>query len=215
MVRSLVEMTCSTRSRTPSSLLAALLAALLTHASAFGQAPTRAAAAAEAAPAASANSAEEAKLVFAEAQKAYALGRFQDAIVKYERVYELTNHPSLLFNLAQCHRQLNNYERAAFFYDRYLSTAKPPIPNEQTARDLLAEMSAKRDEARRVEAEKAAQAQLAQPAPPTVESKPVTSKWWFWVAIGAGVVAAGTITAVAVATSQPQPPATSLGTINF
>lgn len=210
-------MTCSARSSNPA--LAVLLAALLAHPAAFGQNGGKAA------------SAEDARVIFNEANQAYQLGRFQDAIGKYERVYELTNHPSLLFNLAQCHRQLQNYERAAFFYDRYLSTAKPPVPNEKLARDLLAEMSQKRDEqllaevkaaADKAAAEKAAAEErarqeaegrrLAQRPP---EVKPVTQQWWFWAAIGGAVVVAGTVTAVAAASARPALPQTSLGTIQF
>lgn len=199
-------MTCSTRSR-PAALF---LIALLVHSAALAQDGGR--------PAAN----EDPKAIFADAQKAYQLGRFEEAITKYERVFELTDHPSLLFNLAQCHRQLSHYERAAFFYERYLATAKPPIPNEDLARELLAEMSQKRDaEVAKKAEEKAAQERarqeeegrrLAQKAP---EAKPVTQQWWFWVAIGGAVVAAGTITAVAAATARPAPPATSLGTIQF
>jgi tetratricopeptide (TPR) repeat protein len=182
---------------------------------------------------------DEAKPIFAEAQQAYQLGKFEDAIAKYEKVYQLTNHPSLLFNLAQCHRQLGNYERAAFFYDRYLSSAKPPIPNEQLARDLLAEMQQKRDEKvaadkaaaeakAKAEADAAAAAaaaaerarqeeegrRLAQKVP---EVKPITSQPWFWVVVvgGAAVVVGGTVTAIAVASAKQPLPQTSLGTIQF
>lgn len=206
-------MTCSARSRPAAALF---LIALLVRSTAFAQDGARPAAA------------EDPKAVFAEAQKAYQLGRFEEAIPKYERVFELTSHPSLLFNLAQCHRQLGNFERAAFFYDRYLATAKPPIPNEQLARELLLEMSQKRDAQAAKQAEEKALAEkkaaeerarqeaegrrLAQQGP---EAKPITQQWWFWVALGGAVVAAGTITAVAAASSRPPLPATSLGTIQF
>jgi tetratricopeptide (TPR) repeat protein len=207
-------MTCSARSSRAAALF---LVALLVHGAAFGQDGGRAAAA---------QPEEDPKAVFAEAQKSYQLGRFQEAIPRYERVFELTNHPSLLFNLAQCHRQLSNFERAAFFYDRYLATAKPPIPNEQLARELLAEMTKKRDATRKLAEQQAADKaaaderarqeadgrRLSQTGP---EAKPVVQQWWFWVAIGGAAVAAGTITAVAVATSRPPPPTTSLGTIQF
>jgi tetratricopeptide (TPR) repeat protein len=212
-------MTCSARS----SLSAALCLAL-----AVG--PTGARAAEAPRPAAAASQ-DEAKAIFAEAQKAYQLGRFEEAIAKYERVFEITSHPSLLFNLAQCHRQLSNYERAAFFYERYLATAKAPIPNEQLARELLTEMTQKRDEKAaadkaaaeaKAKAEAEAQAERARQEaeakrlmekPPEV--KPVTQQAWFWVVVGgAAVVVAGTVTAVAVATARGPTP-TTLGTIQF
>jgi tetratricopeptide (TPR) repeat protein len=210
-------MTCSALSRRAAALLLALALAVGAH----GAEPTKAAQ-------------DEAKPIFAEAQQAYQLGKFEDAIARYEKVYQLTNHPSLLFNLAQCHRQLGNFERAAFFYERYLASARAPIPNEQLARDLLAEMEQKRDqkaaedklaaEARaKVEAEAAAAERarqeeegrrLAQKVP---EAKPVTSQPWFWVAVvgGAAVVVGGTVAIAAAAGSRPAGPDTSLGTIQF
>lgn len=54
------------------------------------------------------------------------------------------------------------------------------------------------------------------PPPPPIVEEPLTSKWWFWTAIGAGIVAAGTAVGVAVATSgdgfDPNP---ELGTFPF
>lgn len=81
-----------------------------------------------------------AKAAVAEARKAYDLGRFEEAIAGYTRAYDLSELPALLFNVAQCHRQLKQYERAAFFYGRYLSLQPPPIDNEENARALRKEM---------------------------------------------------------------------------
>lgn len=223
-------MTRSTRLETevrrPARPAAAALAALLCAQVASAAAPPpkadkpAAAPAAEAAapgtaPASDAPQAADPKAIFADAQKDYQLGRFTEAIPKYERVFELTSHPSLLFNIAQCHRQLGNWERAAFFYDRYLSTAAAPIPNEDTARGLLAEVTKKRDEetARKLALDQEQeQARLRAQAE---TARPITSRWWFWTIIG-GVVVAGTATAIGVAASQPPArPQTSLGEIRF
>jgi tetratricopeptide (TPR) repeat protein len=53
----------------------------------------------------------------------YNLGHFAGAITEFEQAYELDGAPILLFNIAQCHRQNGNVERAAFFYRRYLEQA--------------------------------------------------------------------------------------------
>ena len=81
-----------------------------------------------------------AKAAVGSARKAYELGKFEEAISGYSKAYELSDAPALLFNLAQCHRQLKQYERAAFFYGRYLSLQPPPIDNEEVAKGLLKEM---------------------------------------------------------------------------
>lgn len=221
-------MTRSTRLETevrrPARPAAAALAALLCAQVASAAAPPPKAdkvpekpapAAAATAPAPDVPQAADPKAIFADAQKDYQLGRFTEAIPKYERVFELTSHPSLLFNIAQCHRQLGNWERAGFFYDRYLSTAAAPIPNEETARGLLAEVTKKRDEetARKLALDQEQeQARLRAQAE---TARPITSRWWFWTIIG-GVVVAGTATAIGVAASQPPArPQTSLGEIRF
>src|SRR5262245_55890127 len=46
----------------------------------------------------------------------YELGKFQDALELYERAYRLHKAPLLLFNLAQCHRQLGHHREALFLY---------------------------------------------------------------------------------------------------
>ncbi|HEY3451979.1 MAG TPA: tetratricopeptide repeat protein [Myxococcales bacterium] len=81
-----------------------------------------------------------AKASVASARKSYELGKFEEAIGHYSKAYELSDLPALLFNIAQCHRQLKQYERAAFFYGRYLSLQPPPVDNEEVAKGLLKEM---------------------------------------------------------------------------
>ncbi|HZH04848.1 MAG TPA: tetratricopeptide repeat protein [Myxococcaceae bacterium] len=99
---------------------------------------------------------EPAKVAFQRAQRAYDLGQFEEALKGYSEVYRLKSHPALLFNIAQCHRQLAQYERAAFFYRRYLSLS-PKAPNFGTAEDLAQEMEQKhQSEVRRKQLEEQA-----------------------------------------------------------
>jgi hypothetical protein len=62
----------------------------------------------------------EAKAEFEKAQLHYRLGRFEEALKSYTRAYELFNAPALLFNIGQCHKNLQNHERAIFFFEGYL-----------------------------------------------------------------------------------------------
>jgi tetratricopeptide (TPR) repeat protein len=84
-----------------------------------------------------------AKALFKEGETAYNLGQFDTALVKYSDAYKLKALPGFLFNIAQCHRQLQQYERAAFFYGRYLDTAGPKGPQVEVAKGLLEEMRQK------------------------------------------------------------------------
>ncbi|MHB8420172.1 MAG: protein kinase domain-containing protein [Myxococcales bacterium] len=70
------------------------------------------------------------------AQIAYDVGRFDKALKLFSQTYELAPQPNLLFDIAQCHRQLGNTERALFFYQRYLAHA-PAGTNPRTAKKLI------------------------------------------------------------------------------
>jgi hypothetical protein len=72
--------------------------------------------------------AELGKVRFERGVKHYNLGRFPEAIAEFEQAYDIDPAPILLFNIAQCHRQTGNKERALFFYRRYLEQA-PNAPN--------------------------------------------------------------------------------------
>lgn len=66
----------------------------------------------------------------------YELGRYSEALAELEAAYEAKAVPALLFNIAQCHRQLNDLDKAARLYRSFLRTDPPPAVARQ-ARDLL------------------------------------------------------------------------------
>jgi tetratricopeptide (TPR) repeat protein len=76
---------------------------------------------------------------FAQAQHEYDLGRFNEALEGYTQAYELDPLPGFVFNIAQCHRQMHHWERAAFFYRRYLDLSATVPANEKVVKDLIAE----------------------------------------------------------------------------
>ncbi|MBX5483039.1 MAG: hypothetical protein IRZ16_14535 [Myxococcaceae bacterium] len=148
---------------------------------------------------------------FDAAQREYDLGRFEQAIEHYSRAYEAMPLPELLFNIAQCHRHLRRYDRAAFFYRRYLDLAGAP-PNAALTRELLEEMERRQKEQEvleRATAQNAARALAPQPKSAPEPATPLHRRWYVWAA-AAGVVAA---TAAVVALTVAQPPPPTLGTI--
>jgi len=58
------------------------------------------------------------------AEAAYAIGDFSRALTGYQQALALSDKPELNFNIAQCHRQLKQWEKAAFFYRRFLSSTE-------------------------------------------------------------------------------------------
>lgn len=67
----------------------------------------------------------------------YRLARFKEALDNYSEALSLHNHPAIVFNIAQCHRQLAEHKKALFYYKLYLSDwerkkpgTKPPYEEE-------------------------------------------------------------------------------------
>jgi tetratricopeptide (TPR) repeat protein len=67
----------------------------------------------------------------------YDLGKYSEALDSFETAYQRKAVPALLFNIAQCHRQLGHLEQAARVYKSYLRTDPPEASARQT-RELLA-----------------------------------------------------------------------------
>ncbi|HZI12703.1 MAG TPA: tetratricopeptide repeat protein, partial [Myxococcus sp.] len=102
---------------------------------------------------------------FAEGNVAYDVGDFGKALKDFTEAYRLKPLPGFLFNIAQCHRQLGQHSRAAFFYRRYLALV-PEASNAPVVAELAQEMEAraKEQEARRLERQKAEQDKAVQRA---------------------------------------------------
>ncbi|NMO23285.1 tetratricopeptide repeat protein [Pyxidicoccus fallax] len=153
-----------------------------------------------------------ARELFDSSQREYDLGNFEEALNGYSEAYRLVPEPALLFNIGQCHRQLGQYERAAFFYRRYLAL-EPDSPDAPVVRELIATVEAKQAEQERAEAAKRLEASLA-PRPAQTESKSsgpgLLRNRWFWV--GVGIVAAGAATTTVLLTRSSEPRA-NLGTV--
>lgn len=69
-------------------------------------------------------STDEARGAFAAGQAAYTAGRFAEALGYFERAYELTREPDLLYNIATVHDRLRHDAQALDAYRRYLE-ARP------------------------------------------------------------------------------------------
>src|ERR1700747_869924 len=90
---------------------------------------------------------------FRQAEIDFTLGKFEDALHGYQAAYEAKPLTAFLFNIAQCYRNLGDYERARFFYKGYL-TLEPKTPHRRRGNELIVEVT-----------------QLQKAAPPT-ESRP-------------------------------------------
>jgi Tetratricopeptide repeat len=107
----------------------------------------------------------EARRLFRRAELSFTLGKFAEALADYQSAYQAKPLPGFLFNIAQCYRNMSDYERARFFFRRYLAI-DPHVSNRRRVDDLIAEMT------KQIEAQSGPMAPTAAVAPGTA---PVTS----------------------------------------
>jgi len=158
---------------------------------------------------------------FEKAERAFNLGRFQEALTGYRAAYDALPLPPFLFNIAQCYRNIGDREQAIFFYQRYLSL-EPDAPNRSVVEGLVA------DQRRLLDSERVEPAAVsprpvdlaARPeAPPAVafEQAPpkktshISPRWWLAGVLGVALL--GGVT-VLVMRGGGSPPNGALGSID-
>ena len=98
-----------------------------------------------------------------EARKAYAAGRYKEAIDLYSNLYASTLHPTYLRNIGRCYQNLEEPQLAIKSYQEYLRKANVTAAQRREVEGFIAEM----------EALKKRQAMAATPAPtPMVPAPP-------------------------------------------
>jgi hypothetical protein len=125
--------------------------------------------AARAAGGASLDDEKRARALYESAEKSFDVGKFAEALTDYQAAYEAKPLPGFLFNIAQCYRNMGNYERARFFFRRYLAL-DPHAPNHRRVEELISEMTKQLD----AQAAAAAAAPAATPTtPPPAPTPPI------------------------------------------
>jgi tetratricopeptide (TPR) repeat protein len=155
-----------------------------------------------------------ARALFERAEVHFNVGEFEKALDLYSRAYKTKQLPAFLFNIAQCHRYLEQWERALFFYNRYLSL-RPNSPHRAMVERFIEQCKRARQEAEQqaasqpVEPIAPASQPVEQPAAPpavTVEEtarpaareKPSAAWVWTGVGVSAALLVGGTVTALIV-----------------
>jgi tetratricopeptide (TPR) repeat protein len=83
---------------------------------------------------------KEARRLFQKAELSFNVGKFADALTDYQAAYQAKPLPGFLFNVAQCYRNMGDFERARFFFRRYLAL-EPRAPNKRRVEELIDEMT--------------------------------------------------------------------------
>ena len=184
--------------RAPAGLVLALLIAF----GAFvGVAPARADDAADT---------RAAKKHFQKGEKLFNLGKFDEALVEYEAAYDRKPLPGVLYNIAQCHRNLGNYKQAIFGYRNYLRQV-PDAKNREAVLDLIDELEDKQRELERA-AERERAEREPPPPPPPPSKRPLYKRGWFWGGVAAVTLATVGVVVLAGGSGAPD---SDLGNITF
>jgi tetratricopeptide (TPR) repeat protein len=179
--------------------------------------------------AARADNRAEAKDHFKRATSLYALGRFSDAAIEYEKAYELMPDPALLYNAAQANRIAGNKPRALLLYQNYLRIYGDKVGNAVEVRGHIEKLQmAIEIDAKTASAPPMAPAPAVEPTPSEKETppavtvspepkkeKPLVKKPWFWAVVGGAVVvvAVGVTLGVVLGSPGERDPNPSLATL--
>ena len=82
---------------------------------------------------------KKAEALFVESERLYKTGDYQKALDGYKQAYFLTEIPDFLYNMAQCQRQLENYEAALDLYRSYLRDV-PGSPIQPQVEQIIVEI---------------------------------------------------------------------------
>jgi len=165
----------------------------------------------------------QARLHYSKGKAAFELGRFKEALKEYSQAYKLAPLPGFLFNIGQCHRNLDNYEKAIFSFRLYLKKM-PEARNRAAVETLLEELEQKAEEERRRQ-QQATSVPSYEPVPPPITQpppyrppppKPFYTQWWFWVPVGAVLVGGAAVGGYyAFRPREPDLPSSDLGVWNI
>lgn len=165
----------------------------------------------------------QARLHYSKGKAAFELGRFKEALREYSQAYKLAPLPGFLFNIGQCHRNLDNYEKAIFSFRLYLKKM-PDARNRAAVETLLEELDRKAEEERQRQ-QQATSVPSYEPTPPPITQpppyrppppKPFYTQWWFWVPVSALLVGGATVGGYyALRSRDPDLPSSDLGVWNI
>jgi hypothetical protein len=159
---------------------------------------------------------QRARELYRQGTQHYDVGDYKLALDSFKEAYHQFESPEILFNIAQCHRQLGEDVQAVREYRMYLLKASE-AQNRSEVQALIAKLEKAIAEAQanksapplptvepRPPLQQEASAPPSAPAPAPVvvvepKATPVYKKWWLWTIVGV-VVVGGVVTGAVVAT---------------
>jgi tetratricopeptide (TPR) repeat protein len=142
----------------------------------------------------------EARNLFEAGRLAYDDGRFEEALGYFQKAFDLSQRPELLYNVGSAAERLRQDDKALAAYERYLREV-PTADNRGNVEARVNILRAALNERQRAGAGQSNPEWIAgdreQPAAVDASSG---SSWWVWAVVG-GVALAGGITAAVLLSS--------------
>jgi tetratricopeptide (TPR) repeat protein len=158
-----------------------------------------------------------AKRYYERGQKLYNLQKFEEALEQYQKAFDAAPLPGFLFNIAQCQRNLGDYDAAIFSYKRFLRL-DPESEKREQVEELVEELEQKKAEGDTerlgLGKRKKVTEEEDEPVVESSEGAPVYKKWWFWTGVAAVAVVGGVGIYYATKSSGGAPD-TSFGNVPF
>lgn len=86
---------------------------------------------------------EQAKQLFVGGKALFDNKDYEGAVVMFEAAYRLAKKPLLLYNVGYTYDELGDFERALFFYEKFLADADPRVAVYQEVKQLTEQLRAK------------------------------------------------------------------------
>jgi hypothetical protein len=148
----------------------------------------------------------EARSLFDAGSMAFSHGRYEEALERFERAYDLSGRPELLYNIAATHDRLRNDEAALEHFERFIAD----VPDTERSSEVEARIAVLRAQIERASAptpEDTARVAPPEAAPePTAAEEDDGSTWWIWAGAGVLVIGAAVVAVVLLSGGGTQDP---------
>lgn len=151
----------------------------------------------------SARAMREARQAYRDGEAAFAAGNYPEALVHFQRGYELSGRPRFLLNIGHSQQLMGQLEDALVSYRKFLESDPRP-EDRQHAVDAIAAVEADLEKQRATPVAPApppppvAPTSPPEPAPtvtaaPAPPAPPLHKRWYTWAAVGAAVLVGVTL----------------------
>lgn len=130
-------------------------------------------------------------------------GRFEAALPEFQAAYERRQMSWLLINIGRTLHRLGRPKEALDHYERYKQAeSRPDAETQERLEKYIAQAKALAETSSPTAGQSTPNPSTSPTSGP-VSDTPIYKKWWFWTAIGGGVLAVAVITGAAVGASRP------------